>query len=332
MSISVNVTRAASVKTPKTAAIWPLFGVHSWDTKHGGAWRLSVLFSALDHNENCNHAAGICSGGSGKVERKALEAAAIALKVKRSTFYLWLADAKKCGIFSGDGKYLYMASQEKMAEIFLCNTIDLHKVIIPLKLLFKAGWKDIVWAAYTKANHNKKLISEKKLQDITGVPMRTQQRLNTHVKRKHNFALTKTDGTTANLQAAKEYSSHKGYFVFNRRIAYALPARRTVSDKHAKDSGRGRRWRILAALNNVSVYGLFNNGTHPFFELQQQASNREIETTRLFFETKKQDKKARRAKTDSNNNPAMPPKEFYTSHPGRFKAGVWDVYAMGEQV
>ena len=182
--------KPAQRKKARTAEIWPLMGVHSWGTKHGGAWRLSVLFSSLDHSENCDHAAGVCYGGSGKIERETLEAAAMELGVKRSTFYLWLADAKKFGIFSGDGKFLYMASQQKIAEILFCNTIDQRKAIIPLKLLFKAGWKDVVWSAYIKVNHNKKNISDKTLEGITGVPQRTQRRLNTNVKVKKNFAQT----------------------------------------------------------------------------------------------------------------------------------------------
>ncbi len=319
------------MKLPKTAAIWPLMGVHSWDTKHGGAWRLTVLFSALDHNDNCNHAADICSGGSGKIERATLENAALALGVKRSTFYSWLADAKAWGIFAGDGKFLYMASQEKLAKIFLCNDIDSHKAIIPIKLLFKAGWKNIVWAAYTKANHNKKLITENKLEGITGVPKRTQQRLNTHVKRIKNIAITKIDGTSTNLQAAKENSPHKGYFVFNRNVAYALPARRSVNDTHAKIGARGRRLAILKSIKSDEVYGLFNNGNYPpLSERPQQATNGET-ITRLFNETKKHIKKAGRL-LQAQQRAKSDPHEVYIIRPRKYRVGAWDVCPLGEGI
>lgn len=320
--------KPAQRKKAKTAEIWPLMGVHSWDTKHGGAWRLSVLFSSLDHNENCDHAAGVCYGGSGKIEREALEAAAIELGVKRSTFYLWLADAKKFGIFSGDGKYLYMASQQKIAEILFCNTIDQRKAIIPLKLLFKAGWKDIVWSAYIKVNHNKKNISDKTLEGITGVPQRTQRRLNTNVKVKKNFAQTQVDGTTGNLAAAKDNSQHKGYFIFNRKVAYTLPARRSVNDTYAKSSGKGRRYVILAKLNKLSVYGLYENGNHPFYSLQQ-ATNSETDLTKLFYENNKKDTKQAARALQPLTRGKKSPREIYILQAQKFKCGVWDIGHVG---
>ena len=316
------------MKLPKTAAIWPLMGVHSWGTKHGGAWRLHTLAATLDHNENCNHAENICNGGSGKIERATLEAAAQALGVKRSTFFSWLADAREWGILTGEGKFLYLTSQAKLAKIFLCNNIDSYKAIIPLKLLFKPGWKDIVWAAYTKVNHNNKLISEKKLEDITGVPTRTQQRLKTHVKIKKQTAITQIDGTSANLQAAKDNGRRKGYFVFNRNVAYALPARRSVSDKHSKIGARGRRLAIINSIKHDEVYGLFNNGNYPsLFELPQQATNGET-IIRLFNETEKQIKKAGRI-LQAQQRVKNDPHEIYIKRPGKYRIGTWDVCTLG---
>lgn len=132
-------------KSPvKRLEFYPLILIHSQDTKHGGAARLHVLASALDHTAECNHAEGICKGGSGKIETAVLLDAALSFGVKRATFYNWLADACAAGIFHKDGETLYITSQEKLSQIVLCNSIDKSKAIIPAKLLFSPGWKSIV--------------------------------------------------------------------------------------------------------------------------------------------------------------------------------------------
>lgn len=261
-------------------------GIHAQDTKHGGAWRLSVLFSALDHGEGCDHAQGICKGGSGKIERAKLESIAINdMKVKRSTFFSWLADARAAGILRGEGDYLYIASQDKLAQIFLCNTIDRRKATIPLKLLFKPGWKGIVWAAYLKANHHTRVgftgelkpvyrgnvVSEKTLETVTGVLPRQQRRLSQRVDRKRQYAITTIHGSyekaEALNQAARDHGQRRHYFTFNdpnqedpnkqrpykRVIAYTKPSRRTVDDKTATPAARGRRRSILESLRLVNV-------------------------------------------------------------------------------
>jgi hypothetical protein len=229
-------------------------GIHAQDTKHAGAWRLHVLASMLDHNEGCDHVLGICKGGSGKVLRRDLEAAALALGVKRSTFYTWLSDARQAGILKGEGDYLGLASQAKLSIIFQCNSIDKQKAIIPLKLLFKPGWKALVWNAYKKANHNHiaryaekpngadpvltisrrpdgeseikikypvwrgKIRSQKTMEDLTGVSSRQQRRYNGKAKGA-NIAITTMAGSLEAAdemnQAAKEHGQNRHYFVFN---------------------------------------------------------------------------------------------------------------------
>ena len=234
--------------TVKTVEIWALMGIHAQDTKHGGSWRLSVLFSALDHTTECNHVMGICKGGSGKIERARLQAEAEALGVKRSTFYSWLADAIQFKIFNQSGAFLYIASQAKLSAIFLCNTIDEHKTTIPARLLFKAGWKAIVWAAYVKANHSTvtgytdkpngstqpKLILKKRrsdgkptlelsypvrvgdtvsrhtLENVTGVSPRSQRRHNQFVKSKQGIAITNTPGSRETAEALNRAAKDHG--------------------------------------------------------------------------------------------------------------------------
>lgn len=260
-------------------------GIHSQDTKHAGAWRLHVLAATLDHTAECNHVMGICKGGSGRIARAQLQQAAESLGVKRSTFFTWLADARQWGILNGEGEYLYLASQEKLSQILLCNSIDEHKAIIPLKLLFRAGWKDIIFAAYLKANHHKKIgydeklqavykgkvISAKTIEGLTGIPTRTQRRYKRFIKTQPNIAITTIPGdweTAGALnQAAKDHGQDRHYFTYNdpeqkdpagikdyrRVIAFTTPARRTVSDTSAKIGAQGRRAQILKGLQLVNV-------------------------------------------------------------------------------
>ena len=283
----------------KSAAIWPLMGIHAQDTKHAGAWRLHVLASTLDHCD-CGHLYGTCKS-TGRIQRARLEAEALALGVKRSTFYSWLADARAAKILNGTREYLHITSQERVSVILFCNSIDEHKAIIPIKLLFKPGWKALVFAAYLKSNHHKlegytnklkpvykgKVISAKTLDDLTGVQPRAQRRYKQFVKTQQNIVITtiRGDWETANRlnQAAKEHGESRHYFTYNdpqqkdpagiknyrRVIAFTIPARRTVANKHAEIGARGRRAQIeqsiLKGLQLVDVcnYSNIYSGTTP---------------------------------------------------------------------
>ena len=311
-------------------------GIHAQDTKHAGAYRLHVLASTLDHNEGCNHVLGICKGGSGNIETAALLASAEQLKVKRSTFYYWLADGIKAGIFAESNGFLYMANQAKLSTILLCNSIDEHKAIIPLKLLFQPGWKAIIWAAYLKANHHSQvgytntlqpvykanLISAKKLQDITGVKERTQRRLNKWVSSNRNIAITTTDGT---LEGAWEHRNRPGKFLFidpqqnNRRVwAFAIPARRSVKNEHAKIGARGKRRSIAAAIVKGSRLVTF-----AIMESNYQVLPRQAETQSGTFTAYP------RVFIDQYNPDEVTARDVFISRNRRRKLGVYDALSVG---
>jgi hypothetical protein len=332
--------------TVKTCEIFPLMGIHSQDTKHAGAWRLHVIAATLDNTAECNHVMGICKGGSGGIDRAQLEAAAVALGVKRSTFYNWLADARKFGILNGEGDYLRYASQAKLSQILLCNSIDKAKAIIPIKLLFRPGWKDVVFAAYLKVNHHTcvgytnrlqpvykpNVISARTLEDLTGIPARTQRRYTKHAKSRRNIAVTEIPGSYEQARIENEASQERGekrnYFPFNdmqqndpagvkdyrRVMAFNMPARRMVSDKSARVGARGRREQIARAI----VSGLrlvtvchYSNCYYP--ARPPQAINSETET----YERRYYDRY-----TPSREDP--PAREAFIERPRRSLTGVWD--------
>lgn len=352
---------APSSKRARTAEIWPLMGIHAQDTKHAGAWRLYVLAYTLDHGQ-CNHADHKCTGGSGKIERATLQEAAEKLGVKRSTFFYWLADARAAHILNGGGEYLYLASQEKLQAIFLLNSIDRSKAIIPLKLLFRPGWKSIVWAAYLKANHHKaagtdermkpvykgKMISAKTLEDLTGVEPRTQRRYKEYISSSRpNIGITDIRGSretaTALNKAAKDNDLDRHYFPYNdsqqqdpagikdyrRVIACTLPARRTVSDKAAMIGARGRRQQISAAilsglrLVTVCNYSGSNYPTRPA-QATAQAANREArKNRRRYYQTKKQINRLLETMQFREWTPEETREAYILRARGR-RAGVWD--------
>jgi hypothetical protein len=336
----------------KTCEIFPLMGIHSQDTKHAGAWRLHVLAATLDHTAECDHANGICKGGSGKIERTALEAAAGELGVKRSTFYYWLADARAAGILQGQGRYLYLASQEKLSQIFLCNSIDKSKAIIPLKLLFKPGWKSVVWAAYLKANHHKNIgystkdgkpvyrgnvIASKTLENITGISPRQQRRYKTLIRSKRNIAITTIEGSweTANTlnQAAQDQGKDRHYFTFNdpqqkdtkgfrdyrRVIAHTIPSRRTIEDKHAAIGAHGRRRQIDAAIKKGLRLVIVCN--YPDYHARPQQANGQPSNRETFT------RYGRRYLWDlpkSRKAPRLADESFLLRRFAKSGMGIWD--------
>jgi hypothetical protein len=294
-------------------------GIHSQDTKHAGAWRLHVLGATLDHTAECDHPQGICKGGSGKIERAQLQAAAETLGVKRSTFYNWLADARQAGILNGMGEYLYLASQAKLSQILLCNSIDEHKAIVSIKQLFKPGWKALVWAAYLKANHHKRIgyterlepvhkgnvISAKTLEDLTGINPRTQRRYKKHIKTRPNIGITDIPGdweTAEKLnEAARDNGQPRHYFPFNdpeqtdpagikqyrRVIAFTMPARRDVSNKAAVIGARGRRAQIeRAILKGLQLVNVCNHSDINYLPKVQAGTQTEAKRQRRYFDAK----------------------------------------------
>ena len=302
------------LELPRDATIWASMGVSSWITKHGGVFRLYVLLRMLDPK------------GSGHIEADVLKAAATQLKVKPRTFAHWLSDALACGIFEKkNGGILRVRDQATVLRILGGREIDKTKVIIPLKSLFKNGWRARVWAAFIKANHNGKPISQKKLEDITGIPVRTQKSLTKYIHSKQQFGIT---GRPADdVAGMNEYGGGGKAFVFtdparkNERVAAIhLPSVKSVSDKNARTAPAGRRSAILADLQR---HGLACNYWLLSF---QQADNRTVK--RLFYSTPKQRKTATRLTQAMTRLPQDPDSVFVR----RGRRNAWDVLPLAESL
>lgn len=288
------------------ATIWASMLVASWGYKKAaGAIRLYVAARTLD------------TAGSSFVSSKALQELAMKLKVHPRTFAQWKADAIRLGIFVPlHDQMIRVVSQDKIFRILNVETIDKTKVVIPLKSLFGKGWRAHVWAAYLKANHNDRQISQKKLQEITGVSVSAQKNtLHKHYKSRKQIGITRHPADM--VGAFNEYTSHGKAFVFtekgNRKVtAIHLPSIKSVSDKTARIAGRGRRIAILARL---ARYGMgciqqpLSNSLQP---------NKTI--AHLFYSTPKQQKKASRILSAMSRLPQDPNSIFI-----KRARNAWDV-------
>lgn len=296
------------LEIPKDATVWPSMGVSSWITKRGGAYRLYVLARSLDPD------------GSGHIEKKILKAAALQLGVKPRTFAAWIAGALACGIFEQlHGDVLRVTSQPKALRILGGRQIDRTKVIIPLKSLFKNGWRARVWAAYIKANHDGKNISQKKLEELTGIPVRTQKSLGKYIESSRQIGITNRPAD--HVAGMNEHSTRGKAFVFvdparkNERVAAIhLPSVKRVENKSARIANVGRRSAILADLQRHGLACTIGQ-----LSIIQQADNRTIR--RLFYSTPKQRKTAARLTQAMKRLPQDPDRVFVR----RGKRAAWDV-------
>jgi len=298
--------------TGTTVRVWPSLLVASWNyRKASGALRLYFLARTLDPS------------GSGVVASVDLWQAAKELKVNRRTFDTWKADALRLGIFKRLNEWtLRVVSQDKVFKLLNCQNIDKATAIISLKSLFSKGWRACVWAAYLKANHDEKPISQKKLQELTGVSVSAQKNsLHKHYKSKRQYGITSQPAEMVSV--FNEFTSPGKAFVFRdpqqgncEVTAINLPSIKRVSNKTAKIAGAGRRIAILARLTRYGL-GCINRPLSNFLQ-----PNKTI--TRLFYSTPKQQKIASRLTQAMSRLPNDPDRVFVK----RGRHNAWDVYPL----
>ncbi|MDP1715982.1 MAG: hypothetical protein Q8L41_14675 [Anaerolineales bacterium] len=331
---------AFSIELPKTAIIWPGMGVSSWGVRHGGAVRVYWLARTLDPD------------GSGHIDPENLKAAAVQLGVKPRTFDTWMKDALQIGIFEQLNKWtLRIKNQAETLRLLGARDVDKTRVIVPLKALFKNGWRAVIWAGYLKANFSKnevnsqgenvtvyKHVSQKKLAELTGVSVSAQKNtLQKHVKSIQQIGITEHPASMVRM--LNEYTSPNKFFPLrdpkqNNKLVAAvhLPSEKRVSNKTARTATRGRRRAILAHLQR---YGL----ACPILPLSNiRQANKTI--TRLFYSTPNtqglsDEQKARAVKKHEKallfvmENSPLPqdPREVFVR---RGKRHAWDVVPFGK--
>jgi hypothetical protein len=196
---------APTIQFPEFVKFNPLVGLKSFRKSGGGsAWRVVVLSKALDVN------------GTGKIYRNSLLEFAQFLGINNKTIQRWLTEARKFGVVfdiqSETGEWmLILHSNEKVASIMGCDRKG-KSVIMPTKLLVGKKWRANVFGAFENT-FNGRLISRKKLAELSGIPESTQRKLDKEAGVEHtkNYAVSNihANGYSAVLEFGKRASLFK---------------------------------------------------------------------------------------------------------------------------
>ena len=234
-----------------------------------GAFRVWTLARAIDQDQ----------GGLGRISSADLFDQAKAAKVKRSTFYGWLAQAKA-------NKWL---QEGRSGELYLSGIVNIAKLLkverlytrleLPAAKLTGKGWRAFVFAA----THNGRPTSRQTLKDITGISQRTQARYDHRAKTKRTKSIYVTDRPASDLQAVKEFSPEATAFVYydkKTRTAWVAHRRPDIRTPYGKPEILRRRWKVNLKLTSAKIRNYSNfsntrgNGLQMIFHRDQDQANR----------------------------------------------------------
>lgn len=206
----------------QSVKLYPLTGLKAIrQNEAGGAWRLFVLAKniagVLDH-----------------IGRDQLQQAAYELGVTKKNFDRWLDAGRRYDLFTDvqrmTGEWvLILPSHKKAAELFDCKLG--RPVTLPIELLFGEQWRAYVFAAWQSSytGNGKRLVSQKKQAEITGIEPQVQTEYNKQagVKSSKNYALSNQHQTR--FAAEVEYGNRACTFLFwdkdthQRYIGWRIP-------------------------------------------------------------------------------------------------------------
>jgi len=247
--------------------VFPTIGFDAIHQNHGGGWRLWTLSKRLD------------TTGKGWVLKEELRDAVSVLRLNPRVFRLWLADAKKIGLLieAPDNARYYVVSPARAAVLLNCPKIG-RPVAIPLRALFKKGWRSVVWAGYL-TTLNGKPVSQKTKKELTRVAVRTQRRYQRKIRVKKIINIAEVAHTQGELAGLGEFDS-RAIFQRGGKIVQRLPDAHLVDPETARALPVGRSRKEQARLNNA----LRKNSSATSFSLELGKTAR---CSRLFYETSK---------------------------------------------
>ena len=265
--------------------VFPTIGFDAIHQNHGGGWRLWTLSKRLD------------TTGKGWVLKEELRDAVSVLRLNPRVFRLWLADAKKIGLLieAPDNARYYVVSPARAAVLLNCPKIG-RPVAIPLRALFKKGWRSVIWAGYLAAL-NGKPVSQKTKKELTRVAVRTQRRYQRKIRGKKIINIAEVAHTQGELVGLGEFDT-RAIYQRGGKIVQRLPDAHLVDPETARALPVGRSRKEQARLNNA----LRKNSSATSFSLELGKTAR---CSRLFYETSKGAVSAARrlAKSDDVNVP-----------------------------
>lgn len=225
--------------------IYPRMGLDAVHTKHGGAWRLWALCKKLD------------KVGAGSVDIHDLKLAVNELRINPRCYRLWLADALELGLLiEGVGRY-WTAGASKAAKLLGCPEIGLPAAV-PLKALFKKGWRCALWAGYL-ATLNGRPVSQRTKQTVTRVQTRTQRRYQQSIPVKRITNIAEVDAPRSAFDGLVEFDGRVIYK--NKRdnkLMQRLPDTIVVDSDIARSLPKGRTRKINKQLKTSCSLGRGN--------------------------------------------------------------------------
>ena len=254
----MEIITARPTQLPTEMKIHPVMGVRAFQQKMGGAYRAWVTARTLDRN------------GSGAVDTHILKSELLAAGVNQTTCSRWLSQAVSAGIMrlevhkSGKTAFV-LKGVSKVAKMLDCERID-RPILLDTQALFNEGWRSLIWEAYIAANHNGKIISREKLEEITGVNRREQVRLEKGTGVTTTANLIETGLSSDNMTGMKEFQG-KAAFEYQGKIIVRLPDTRHVKSE-IKTAHRGRTKKInrtLSSGSSIHASGLKRGKLRLFF-------------------------------------------------------------------
>jgi hypothetical protein len=227
-------------RLPNDIRIFPGMAVAAFSGSGAGrAWRCWTLARDID------------KPGAGLVMRSELLARFEQLGVSSRQVNRFISDAKRTGLISkvihrGSSEGYLLAGAVQAARLLHCRHVGSRPVKVSIRGLFAPGWHNLAWCAFLSIFDGP--ISREKLRELTGIPERTQYKLereNGLVDYRKNYAVSKLPAD--HTQGIRKI--HRGAFAYKGRVAWRLPDKRTVSMLVAVPGSRGRVRKINRELN-----------------------------------------------------------------------------------
>lgn len=242
---------------------------------HGGAWRVWRLSHHIDGN------------GSGRVDRSPLSSRLDALGVTPRSRRRWVEDAtQNVGVITPaeakNGVCFYLDNLGNAARKLGARGVGSRPVeLMQVDSLFKTGWRAEVWRCFIASRNigDAMPISREKMEELTGVPPRTQRHYEEQrvVEKRANYCPTDTVDPSENFIEYLNDVFDRDYFRDNRkRLNQRLPDIRTVPGSIAKAGKKGRTRKAK-----------IDFGRRKGLSIERRANGVEQSLDRVFYDTEK---------------------------------------------
>lgn len=218
--------------------LWPQLAIASWKNNAGGAFRAWALARAAD------------TTGSGRIDQDELSRGVLstAVGVTSRTCRRWINKSIVLGLLVPDRGAYQIVSLARCAIILKCRHIG-NPADIPVNNLFGDGWKAFIWAAFNATLSGP--VSQETKQEMTGVPVRTQQYYlaQLQLEKTTNYAKRDLPADSDYLIGYEEETDRVVFINEQGEVIQKLPDQITVPESVAVRSAKGRSRKAQKAIN-----------------------------------------------------------------------------------